>query len=184
MANAVREFYALGVRETLQELGSAEAGLSPAEVQKRLGQYGANELPKEQGTTVIKLFFNQFANALVLLLIFAGSISIFLGEKIESIAIFSIVLINALLGFIQEYKAERSMEALERISAPTARVLRDGKAAKIPARELVPGDILLLEEGDIIPADARLLTVVSLQVEESSLTGELEPARYSSGHHK
>ncbi|MBA3063823.1 HAD-IC family P-type ATPase, partial [Candidatus Woesearchaeota archaeon] len=160
----------------IKSLKSSEKGLTKKEAEKRLEEFGYNELQKEKRLTALTIFLNQFKNALILLLIFAGFLSLFLGERIESIAIFSIVLLNAVLGFIQEYKAEKAIEALKKISAPTAKVLRNGKEQKIPAREVVPGDILLLEAGDIVPADSRLIEVSSLQIDESSLTGESVPS--------
>ena len=171
------DYYNLNVSEAIKSLKSSEKGLTKNEAKKRLEEFGYNELQKEKKLTALTLFISQFKNALILLLIFAGLLSLFLGERIESIAIFGIVFLNALLGFIQEYKAEKAIEALEKISAPTAKVLRDGKEQKIPAREVVPGDILLLEAGDIVPADSRLLELSSLQIDEASLTGESVPSK-------
>jgi len=170
------KYYTLNIPEAIKSLKSSEKGLTTKEAEKRLKEFGYNELQKEKGPTALIIFLNQFKNALILLLIFAGLLSLFLGERIESIAIFSIVLLNAVLGFIQEYKAEKAIEALKKISAPTARVLRNGKEQKIPARDVVPGDILLLEAGDIVSADSRLIEVSSLQIDESSLTGESVPS--------
>jgi len=170
-------YHTLTQKECLNLLNTSEKGLTEKEAKKRLQEYGYNELIKEKRTTPLVIFINQFKNALLLLLIFAGSLSLFLGEKLESVAIFGILLLNAILGFIQEYRAEKAMEALEKIAAPTAKVLRDGKQIKLPAREVVSGDILLLEAGDIVPADSRLIEVSSLQIDEASLTGESVPSK-------
>ncbi|MBW2966592.1 HAD-IC family P-type ATPase [Candidatus Woesearchaeota archaeon] len=171
------DYYNISGSEAIKLLKSSEKGLTKNEAEKRLEEFGYNELQKEKRLTTLTLFISQFKNALILLLIFAGFLSLFLGERIESIAIFGIVFLNAILGFIQEYKAEKAIEALEKISAPTAKVLRDGEEQKIPAREVVPGDILLLEAGDIVPADSRLLEISSLQIDEASLTGESVPSK-------
>ncbi|MCD6429322.1 cation-translocating P-type ATPase [bacterium] len=171
------DYYNINASEATKLLKSSEKGLTKNEAEKRLEEFGYNELQKEKKLTALTIFLSQFKNALILLLIFAGLLSLFLGERIESIAIFGIVFLNAILGFIQEYKAEKAIEALEKISAPTAKVLRDGKEQKIPAREVVPGDIILLEAGDIVPADSRLLEVTSLQIDEASLTGESVPSK-------
>ncbi len=171
------DYYNINASEATKLLKSSEKGLTKNEAEKRLEEFGYNELQKEKKLTALTIFLSQFKNALILLLIFAGLLSLFLGERIEPIAIFGIVFLNAILGFIQEYKAEKAIEALEKISAPTAKVLRDGKEQKIPAREVVPGDILLLEAGDIVPADSRLLEVTSLQIDEASLTGESVPSK-------
>jgi len=171
------DYYNINASEATKLLKSSEKGLTKNEAEKRLEEFGYNELQKEKKLTALTIFLSQFKNALILLLIFAGLLSLFLGERIESIAIFGIVFLNAILGFIQEYKAEKAIEALKKISAPTAKVLRDGKEQKIPAREVVPGDILLLEAGDIVPADSRLLEVTSLQIDEASLTGESVPSK-------
>jgi len=171
------EYPALSVSETIRSLDSSEDGLTDEESKKRLIEFGHNELQKENKHAALDIFAGQFKNTLILMLVFAGCLSLFLGEQIESIAIFCIVLLNAILGFIQEYKAEKAIEALEKISAPTANVLRDGKEQKIPARDVVPGDILLLEAGDIVPADSRIIKVSNLQADEASLTGESVPSK-------
>jgi len=181
----MKNYYSQSIREVLRQLNTdSEKGLSQTEARRRLEKYGYNELKKAKKLTPLKLFISQFKNALLLLLIFAGVLSLFLGEKIESIAIFGILLLNAILGFIQEYRAEKAMEALEKLSTPFAKVIRDGKEQKIPSREIVPGDIILLEAGDIIPADSRLIDISSLQVDEASLTGESVPSKKMVGQLK
>lgn len=171
------DYYNISASEAIKSLKSSGEGLTKNEAERRLKEFGYNELQKEKKLTAVTLFISQFKNALILLLIFAGFLSLFLGERIDSLAIFGIVLLNAILGFVQEYKAEKAIEALEKISAPTAKVLRDGKEQKIPAREIVPGDILLLEAGDIVPADSRIIELSSLQIDEASLTGESVPSK-------
>jgi len=171
------QYYAKKTEEVLKELVSSETGLSLEEAKRRLTQHGPNELKKDKKFSVLGLFFSQFKNALLILLIFAGLLSLFLGEYIESAAIFGILFLNTILGFFQEYRAEKAMEALEKLSTPYAKVMRDGKEQKIPAKDLVPGDVVLIEAGDIIPADARLLDISSLQVDEAALTGESVPSK-------
>lgn len=171
------DYYKLKTSEILRLLKSSKSGLASDDAKKRLQEFGYNELPKDKKFTALIMFINQFKDPLILLLIFAGFLSLFLHELVESIAIFSIVLLNAVLGFFQEYKAEKAIESLQKISAPTARVLRDGKEQKISARDVVPGDILLLEAGDVVPADSRLLEISSLQIDEASLTGESVPSK-------
>ena len=166
------DYYSLKVSDVFKQLNSSENGLSSEEAKKRLEKNGYNELNKEKKLTGLKIFLSQFKNALILLLVFAGILSLVLGEKIEAIAIFVIILLNAIMGFIQEYKAEKAVEALKKISAPEARVLRDGKEKKILAREVVIGDIIILEAGDIVAADSRIIEASSLKIDESALTGE------------
>ncbi|HLG25131.1 MAG TPA: cation-translocating P-type ATPase [Candidatus Nanoarchaeia archaeon] len=173
----MEEYYSLEIKEALESLQSSQKGLSSDEVEKRQNQFGTNELKKEKKHSALKIFIGQFKNAITLILIAAGVISLFLGDLIESIAMFSIVLINALLGFFQEYKAEKALDALESLSAPNARVIRNGVEEKILAKELVPGDIILFESGDIVAADSRLIEVSSLQIDEAPLTGESSPSR-------
>lgn len=171
------EYYALKTDEAIKQLNSKKQGLSQNEADKRLKEFGFNELQKGKKITLLTIFIGQFKNAFLLLLVFAGILSLILGDKIEAIAIFGIVILNAILGFIQEYRAERAMEALEKMSTPFAKVMRDEKEQKIPAKDIVPGDIVLIEAGDIIPADLRLLEISSLQIDEAALTGESVPSK-------
>ena len=173
----MEEFYSKKKEEVIKEFNSSADGLSPSEVKKRIERYGYNELIVKKGDSAFKIFLKQFQNFLIILLIFAAIVSVVLGEMIEAIAMGCIILLSVILGFYQEYRAEKAIEALKKISAPEAKVARDGKEIKIPAKELVPGDIVLLEEGDIVPADCRLIEAVSMQVNESSLTGESAASR-------
>ncbi len=156
-------------------LQSHPDGLSTAEATKRLEQYGPNELQAAHRISPWEILLEQFKNVLILILLGATAISLFLGHGVESIVIAVIVLFAVVLGFVQEYRAERALEALRKMAAPTATVLRDGIEVKIPARELVPGDVILLHTGDRVPADARLTETFNLQVEEAALTGESVP---------
>jgi len=164
--------------EILQELQVKEnMGLTRQEAQRRLELVGYNQLQERQAISPLTMFINQFKDFMVIVLLVATFISGFLGEYADAITIMAIVIINALLGFVQEYRAEKSMEALKKLIAPEALVIREGKEIKVPARELVPGDIVLLDTGDIIPADLRLLETNQLEVEESALTGESVPVK-------
>ncbi len=151
-----------------------ENGLSTQEATRRLREMGANELQERPGPSIWRLAFEQFNNFLVLLLLAAAAISLVLQEWIDAGAILAIVSLNALLGVVQEHRANKAMEALKRMASPTARVVRDGQIADIPSRELVPGDVVLLEAGNYVPADARLAEAVNLRIEEAALTGESE----------
>jgi len=152
-----------------------ENGLSHSEVKKRRNQFGFNELQEGEKQSALILFFSQFKDFMVLVLLAATLISGLLGEYIDAIAIMAIVLINGILGFFQERRAEKSLEALKELSAPTTNVLRDGEWIKIPSKELVPGDIIRFSSGDRISADVRLFEIQSLEIEESALTGESVP---------
>ena len=168
-------WYQLGIEDTLAKQGSSFQGLSVEESQQRLQQYGPNELKEGKRITPLGIFLNQFKDFMILVLIAAAIISGFLGDIIDTIAIVAIVIINAIIGFVQEYRAERAMQALRQMSAASAKVLRSGSVRQIPAKEIVPGDVVLLEAGDIIPADLRLIESVQLKVNEASLTGESVP---------
>ena len=175
------EYYAIKINEVLSLLKTADDGLPNIEAKKRLEKDGYNELKKGKKANSFILFMNQFKDFLILLLVFATLISIAIGEFIDAAAMFSIVMLSAILGFSQEYRAEKAIEALQKISAPNAKVIRNRKEMKIPARELVIGDIILLEAGDIVPADARLIEVASLKINEASLTGESIPPEKNTG---
>ena len=149
-------------------------GLSAAEAADRLGQYGPNELVERGGRTPWRILWEQLTATMVLILVAAAVISAFLQKWQEAAAILAIVLLFALLGFFQEYRAERAMAALNKLAVPAVRVRRDGRIQELPASELVPGDILLLEAGNRVPADLRLLESVNLRIQEAALTGESE----------
>jgi Ca2+-transporting ATPase len=163
------------IEETYVQLLSQPGGLSNIEADNRLQKYGPNELKAAHRVSPWEILLQQFKNVLILILLGATVISLVLGHGIESIVIAVIVLFAVGLGFVQEYRAERAIEALRQMAAPIATVLRDGLELKIPARDLVPGDVILLHTGDRLPADARLLESVNLQVEEAALTGESIP---------
>lgn len=159
-----------------QELGTdLEVGLQANDAARRLNQQGPNELPQASPVSPWKLFVSQFASVIVWVLIGAAVIAGFLGEWVDAIAIVAIVMLNAVLGFFQEYRAERSLEALRHLAIATARVIRDGHLSSIPAKDLVTGDVVQLEAGDRIPADARVVYATALQTQEASLTGESTP---------
>ncbi|MEW6240693.1 MAG: cation-translocating P-type ATPase [Chloroflexota bacterium] len=160
------------VEDVLARFATDMDGLPSAEAARRLAQYGPNELQAGHRISPWEILLEQFKNVLIVILLVATALSAFLGEGIDAIAIAVIVLFAVGLGFIQEYRAERAIEALRQMAAPTASVLRDGEEEDIPAREVVPGDVVLLHAGDKIPADARLVEAINLQVEEAALTGE------------
>ncbi|MEX2159865.1 MAG: cation-transporting P-type ATPase [Dehalococcoidia bacterium] len=150
-------------------------GLSEHEAQRRLQQWGPNRLPEERGPGWLDLLRRQFAQFLIAVLVVAAALALALGERLDAAAILGIIVINAALGFAQEYRAERALASLRSLSAPTATVLRSGAFAVSPAAQVAPGDILRLEAGDIVPADARLLEVAALRLNEALLTGESIP---------
>jgi len=161
--------------QALAQLNSSETGLSAKEAEARLAKFGLNEIQAARRISPWEILFEQFKNALILILLGATAISFFLGHGTESIVIAVIVLFAVGLGFVQEYRAERAIEALRQMAAPTATVLRDGIEVKTPAREVVPGDVAILHTGDRIPADGRIIESINLQIEEAALTGESVP---------
>ncbi|MQL51184.1 HAD-IC family P-type ATPase, partial [Desulfofundulus thermobenzoicus] len=172
------QWYSLSGQEVAAVLQtSLERGLDDGAVRERMARFGPNQLTRAPRVPLWQLFLEQFRDFMVLILLAATVISGFLGEYADAVTIMIIVTLNAVLGCIQEYRAERSMEALRELAAPEARVIRGGLERKIPAAELVPGDLVLLEAGDRVPADVRLVQAVNLEVEESALTGESIPAK-------
>ncbi|OGN91017.1 MAG: hypothetical protein A2158_04955, partial [Chloroflexi bacterium RBG_13_46_14] len=171
----------LSPEDSLSEIDSRIDGLSNSEVQKRQEKYGFNELLDRKKIPLFKVFFRQFLSPLIYVLLAAGVISLvsqfFTGEKhyIDAIVVFGVIILNAIIGTFQESQAERAMEALLEMAAPRAKVKRDGNIQTIPAREIVPGDIILFETGDKVPADIRLIESANLRVDESALTGESIP---------
>lgn len=167
-----KTWYDIEPAQALTELGTDKAGLTVEEAARRLQEHGPNELISKKKISPVTIFFEQFKDFLILILLAATVLSLIIGETLDAIVIMVIVVFAAGLGFIQEYRAERAMEALKKMAAPTARVKRGGNEIEIPARELVPGDVVILKAGDRIPADGRILECFSLKIEEAALTGE------------
>ncbi|MFZ5856962.1 MAG: cation-translocating P-type ATPase [Chloroflexota bacterium] len=170
-------WHALPADEVLKNLEVHEAGLTTEQAAQRLAQYGQNQLQEAPRPSFLQMLWEQLNNFVVILLIVASVISAFLGDYVEAAAIMAIVVLNAVLGIVQEQRAEEALAALKRLAAPDAQVLRDGHRQAVPARDLVPGDIVFLEAGNYVPADVRLLEAVNLRVEEASLTGESLPVQ-------
>ena len=169
------EWHSMKKKQVLEYLNSTEKGLSNQEAERRLQEFGPNELIAKKGVTPLQIFLGQFKDVFVIMLLIAIGISIAINELVDAATIGTIVFLNALVGFVQEYRSEKAMEAMKKLTAPKARVLRNGEEMFIPSRDVVPGDIVLLEAGDRIPADARLLEVVDLKTDEAILTGESLP---------
>jgi len=166
------EWHTRSVDETLARLATSVAGLSGVEAERRLQVHGPNELQASTHESAWKTLLSQFQNVLILILLAGTVVSGLLGHTLEAIVITVIVLFAVLLGFVQEYRASRALEALKKMAAPVARVLRDGREVAVPARQLVPGDVVVLRAGDRVPADARIIQAVNLAVDEAALTGE------------
>ncbi|HSG44835.1 MAG TPA: cation-translocating P-type ATPase [Anaerolineales bacterium] len=170
------DWYLAKTEQALNELKSdQQAGLAQTEVESRLKRYGRNELVEKGGRTPLKILWEQLTATMVLILIAAAVVAGLLGDLKNTIAISAIVILYAILGFIQEYRAEQAIVALKKMSVPNVRVLRDKTLKEISARDLVPGDIIQLEAGNVLPADARLIETVNLRIQEAALTGESEP---------
>ncbi len=169
-------WHAQQLTEVYRTLHTSEEGLSDVEAAERLRKYGRNELRSKPPKTVLQMLKAQVIDPMVLILIGAAAFSAVLREWTEAAVIFTIVIVNAIIGIVQEKKAQSSLEALRNMSAPTARVLRQGEESIIPASELVPGDIVMLSDGDMVPADLRLIDSANLKVQEASLTGESVPS--------
>jgi Ca2+-transporting ATPase len=165
-------WHSLASRDVISELGSDASGLEEEEAKVRLRRFGYNELKREKKPSSLAIFLRQFRNILVIILLAATIISFVVGETVDATVILGIIFAVSLLGFFQEYRAERALEALKKMAALTATVMRGGAESEIPARDLVPGDIVVLSVGDKIAADLRLIEAVNLMVDESTLTGE------------
>ena len=178
--------YLSSLEEVLKEQNSSQEGLTTGEAQERLSKYGKNELEKGKKTSLLQRFLKELAEPMIIILIVAAIISgitaFYEGESFaDVIIILSVVVINAVLGVVQESKAEAAIEALQEIAAATSKVLRDGKVTVLKSDELVPGDVVLLEAGDAVPADGRIIESASLKIEEAALTGESVPANKIAG---
>ena len=172
--------YLVGAQEVLEENNTSQTGLSVAEAEQRLKEFGRNKLKEGKHVTVLEMFLKELADPMIIILIVAAAISgitaIYANESFaDVIIIMSVVLINAVLGVVQESKAEKAIKALQEIAAATSKVIRGGKQITIKSDELVPGDIIVLEAGDAVPADARIIECASMKVEEAALTGESVP---------
>jgi Ca2+-transporting ATPase len=171
-------WHAIGTEEVLKHLDTyAEHGITDQEAAYRLEAHGPNQLAEAPPTPFWKRLWDQFNNFVVLLLIVASVISAFLGDYVEAAAIMAIVLLNAILGIVQEGRAEQALAALRKLAAPDAHVIRDGTRKLVPATQIVPGDLVLLEAGNYVPADLRLLEAINLRIEEAALTGESVPVQ-------
>ena len=170
-----QQWHMLSVAQTFEKLSSSARGLTVIEAERRLTEHGPNQLQASSRISPWTILLEQVKNVLIIILLFATALSAFLGHGVEAIAITVIVLFAVILGFVQEYRAERAIEALREMAAPTATVVRDGRERRINARELVPGDLILLATGDKVPADSRLIEAVNLQTVEAPLTGESAP---------
>ena len=166
-------WHTLTTDEVVQRLETGpESGLSSADAAKRLAQFGANELKEKRARSPWRMLLDQFSDFMIIVLIVAAVISGFVGDVEDTVVIIVIVILNAAIGFVQEYRAERAMAALKRMAAVSAHVLRDGRIETVTAAELVPGDMVLLEAGNVVPADLRIIETARLKIDESALTGE------------
>ena len=170
-------WYQLGIKEIFEKLKTSEHGLTEEEVGKRLAEYGSNKLADEEKISKLAILLHQFTSPLIYILLIAGAVTLFLREYIDSGVIFAVVILNAVIGYIQEYKAEESVRALKKMVVPKAKVLREGREKEIRSEELVPGDIVLLASGVRVPADLRLFKTVELRIDEAMLTGESVPVQ-------
>jgi len=172
------EYHSMEKKELLESLKVTEKGLTTQDAERRLEEFGPNELVEKKKVSPIQIFLGQFKDIFVIMLLFAMAVSLIIaitrdaGEFVDAATIGAIIFLNAIVGFVQEYRSEKAMEAMKQLTAPKARVLRDGKETLIPSREVVPGDVVLLDAGDRIPADARVLQVVDMKTDEAILTGE------------
>ncbi len=170
----MKKYFSMSYEEVLKEFNVSKSGLEDKQVSSNTEKFGLNQLTEKKKQTVLQVFLSQFKDLLVLILIAAAIISAITGSLESTLVIFAVIILNSILGTIQHFKAEQSLDSLKALSSPSAKVYRNGKKIEIPSKELVPGDILILEAGDMISADGRIIENFSLQVNESSLTGESE----------
>lgn len=170
-----KAWHSISIEEVLSSLGTTLDGLTDDEAGLRLQKFGRNEMIAEEKPDPFRMLLSQFKSILIIILVFATIFSAAIGEFIDAIVILAIILASAGLGFFQEFRAERALEALKKMLSPSTTVLRNGKENDMPSNELVPGDIVLLEAGDRISADARLLEIANIKVDEAPLTGESIP---------
>lgn len=170
----MKKYFSMSYEEVLKEFNVSKSGLEDKQVSSNTEKFGLNQLTEKKRQTVLQVFLSQFKDLLVLILIAAAIISAITGSLESTLVIFAVIILNSILGTIQHFKAEQSLDSLKALSSPSAKVYRNGKKIEIPSKELVPGDILILEAGDMISADGRIIENFSLQVNESSLTGESE----------
>jgi magnesium-transporting ATPase (P-type) len=173
-------WYQLEIEEVFKKLGSSHEGLINSEAKIRLSKYGQNKLAEQEQISKLKILIHQFSSTLIFILLIASLVTFLLAEYIDMAVIMSVVVLNAIIGYLQEYKAEQSVRALKQMVVPKARVLRDAKEREIQSEELVPGDVVLLTSGAKVPADLRLFHALELKVEEAMLTGESVPAEKKS----
>lgn len=173
------KWHQLSIEETLEQLHTKKEGLSTADAASKLQEYGPNELQEGKKKSIAKMLLAQFKDVMILILLVAAIISGVIGELSDTIVIIIIVVLNAIIGFFQEFRAEKAMQALKQMSVTQARVLRNGKSAWMPATELVPGDVVILEAGNAVPADVRVIESVNLKIEEAALTGESQAVEKS-----
>jgi len=169
------KWYQRDAQEVLETLQTSEQGLSESEAEARLEKYGPNKLPEQEAISKFKIILHQFTSPLIYILMVAAVVTLFLGEYIDTGVIVAVLLLNAAIGYFQEYRAETSVRALKSMVVPRTRIMREGKEKDIPSERLVPGDIVLLASGMKVPADLRLLKATELRVEEAALTGESVP---------
>jgi Ca2+-transporting ATPase len=179
MSSTKNDWHIRSAADVLTALSTSGNGLTAADAVARLEQYGPNELHEQAGKGPLRMLLEQFTQTMVLILIVAAVVSGLLGKGMETVAIAAIVILFGLLGFASEYRAERAMASLKQLAVPVVRVRRDGRLLEISARELVPGDIIVLETGNSVPADARLIESVNLRIQEATLTGESESVEKS-----
>ncbi len=172
-----KAWHAVGIKDILSQLKTSELGLRETEARKRLTVYGKNEVKRTRKVSPFRIFLEQFQDFLIIILIIAAVVSALIGQMLDAMVIIAIVIFNAILGFVQDWRAEKAIEALRQMLSPKARVVRNGEEEEIDRVELVPGDIIILEAGDKVPADARIIKESDIMVSEASLTGESVPVQ-------